>query len=96
MAIVFIALNVCFVEVSQMLNFVSSCSIEGACVVPLALAVMIMIGSTFHPCYMMLLIRGWYFKKNLSIVYGENMSFVYVNSMNSMVKLSSGFRGGGL
>ena len=61
MAMVFIALNVCFMEVSQMLNFVSSCFIEGTCVVPLAPAVMTMMGSTFQPCCMMLLIRGWYF-----------------------------------
>ena len=47
MAMVFIALNVCFMEVSQMLNFVSSCFIEGTCVVHLAPAVMTMMGSTF-------------------------------------------------
>ena len=79
-----------------MLNFVSSCFIEGTCVVPLAPAVMTMIGSTFQPCCMMLLIRGWYFKIFLPIVSGENLSFVYVNSINCMVRLSSGFRGGGL
>jgi hypothetical protein len=45
-----------------MLNFVSSCFIEGACVVPLAPAVMTMIGSTFQPCCMVLLISGWYFR----------------------------------
>ena len=74
-----------------MLNFVSSCFIEGTCVVPLAPAVMTMIGSTFQPCSMMLLLRGWYFKKILPIVSGKNLSFVYVNSMNCMVRLSFGF-----
>ena len=96
MAMVFIALNVCFIEDSRSLNFVSSCFIEGMCVVPLAPAVMTMRGSTFHPCCMMLLISGWYFRSFLSIVSGENMSFVYVNSINCIVRLLSGFRGGGL
>ncbi len=79
-----------------MLNFVSSCFIEGTCVVPLAPAVMTMIGSTFQPCCMMLLIKGWYLIIFLPIVSGENLSFVYVNSINCMVRLSSGFSGGGL
>ena len=48
-AIVFIALNVCLTEVSDNLNFVSSCFIDGTCVVPLAPAEMTISGSTFHP-----------------------------------------------
>jgi hypothetical protein len=47
MEMVFIALNVCFMEVSKMLNFVPSCFIKRLCVVPLAPAVMTMIVSIF-------------------------------------------------
>ena len=64
-------------------------SLNGACVVPLAPAVMTRIGSTFHPCRMIL-------STLLLIVSGENLSFVYVNCMNWIVKLSSGLSGGGL
>ena len=94
--IVLNVLNVCFTAVSHMSNCVVNCSIEGACVVPLAPAVMTMSGSTFHPCCKILLIRGWYFWILLLIASGENLSFVYVNSINCIVKLLSGFSGGGL
>jgi len=43
-AIVFIVLNVCLIEVSHRLNFVSSSFIEGECVVPLAPARMTIVG----------------------------------------------------
>ena len=46
---VFISLNVCLMEVSDSLNFFSRSFIEGACVVPLAPAVMTISGSTFQP-----------------------------------------------
>src|SRR5579875_1316303 len=93
-AIVFINLNVFFIEVSLRLNFVSSIFMEGECVVPLAPAVMTISGSTFHPCWMTLLISGWYFCILLLIVSGENLSLVYVNLINCIVRLSSGFCGG--
>jgi hypothetical protein len=48
-AIVFIALNVCLIEFSDYLNFVSNCFIDMTCVVPLAPAEMTISGSTFHP-----------------------------------------------
>jgi hypothetical protein len=50
MAIVFISLNVCFIEFIGSLNVCSSCCIDGACVVPLAPAVMTISGSIFQPC----------------------------------------------
>jgi hypothetical protein len=50
MALVFITLNVCLTEVSDILNVCSSCFIDGACVVPLAPTVMTISGSIFHPC----------------------------------------------
>jgi len=75
-AIVFIVLNMCFMEVSQRLNFVSSIFIEGACIVLLAPVVMTMSGSTFQPCWMTLLISGWYFSILLRITSGENLSLV--------------------
>jgi hypothetical protein len=58
MVMVFIVLNVCLMEVSQMLNCVASCFTNGVCVVPLAPTVMTRIGSTFHPCRMILSIKG--------------------------------------
>ncbi|KAG0573087.1 hypothetical protein KC19_VG147700 [Ceratodon purpureus] len=76
MAMVLIALNVCFIEFSESLNvFLSSC-IGGMCVVPRAPAVIIMMGSTFQPWFLMSLIRGRYFIMFLPIVSGENLSFV--------------------
>ena len=75
-AIVFIVLKVCLMEVSQRLNFVSSCFIEGACVVPLTPAVMTMSGSTFQPCWMILSINGWYFIILFLVFWGENLSLV--------------------
>ena len=56
MEMVFISLNACLIEVSDNLNVCSSCFIDGACVVPLAPAVMIIIGFTFQPRRVMSLI----------------------------------------
>ena len=50
MAMLLISLNVCFIDFSGSLNVCSSCFIDGACVVPLAPAVMTISGSIFHPC----------------------------------------------
>ena len=94
MAIVFIALNVFLTLFSEILNDCSSCFIDGMCVVPLAPAVMTISGSTFHPCWVMSLISGWYFRVLLSIVSCENLSLVYVNSMNCTVRLFDGYGGG--
>ena len=94
MAMVFITLNVCFIDVSHMLNFVSSCFIEGACVVPLAPAVMTMSGSTFQPRSLMSSISGWYFRILLFMVSWENLSLVYVNSISWTVRLAVGDDGG--
>jgi hypothetical protein len=94
MALVFIILNVCLTAVFESLNVCSSCIIDGVCVVPLAPAVMTMSGSIFHPCCVMSLISGWYFRILLLIVSCENLSFVYVNSINCTVRLSVGCVGG--
>jgi hypothetical protein len=51
-------LNVFFMEVSDKLNVSSRCLIEGVVLIaPLALAVMTMSGSTFHPPWMRLLFK---------------------------------------
>ena len=49
---------------------------------PLAPAVMTMSGSTFHPKFIMLFRRGWYFWVLFAIVSCGNMSLQYVNSIN--------------
>ncbi|KAG0605268.1 hypothetical protein M758_9G044600 [Ceratodon purpureus] len=76
MAMVLIALNVCFIEFSDSLNDFPSCCIGGMCVVPRAPTVIIMMGSTFQPWFLMSLIRGRYLIIFLPIVLGENLSFV--------------------
>jgi hypothetical protein len=58
MAMVLIALNVCLMLVTCILNFFSRVSIEGVWVVPLAPAVITMSGSIFHPNAAMSFIRG--------------------------------------
>ena len=88
MAIVFISLNVCFTKFLGSLKVCYSCFIDGVCVVPLAPAVMIISGSIFHPCWVMSLISGWYFWILLLIVSSGNLSFVYVNSINCIMRLS--------
>ena len=82
------------IEVSGIFSLVSRSFIEGVCVVPLAPAVMTMRGSIFHPWLVMLLINGWYFWILLLMVSCENLSLQYVNSINCMVRLSSGLSGG--
>lgn len=72
-------------KISNSLIFVSSCFIEGTCVVSLALAVMTMSGSIFHHGLTLLVL--------LSIVSCENLSLVYVNSINYTMILSSRFSG---
>jgi hypothetical protein len=93
-AIVFISLNVWSILFLGILNVCSICFIDGACVVPLAPAVMTMSGSIFHPCWVMALISGWYLRVLLFIVSCENLSFVYVISMNCTVRLFVGWGGG--
>jgi hypothetical protein len=88
MAIVFIVLNVFLIKVSDSLNVCSSCFIDRACVVPLAPATMTISGFTFHHCWVMSLISGWYFWVLLLIVSCVNLSLVYVNSINCIVRLS--------
>jgi hypothetical protein len=76
------------------LNLFSSDFIDGMCVVALAPAVIIIRGSTFHPLAAILSINGLYLLCFVSSVYGENLSFQYVNSMNCMVRLGSMSVGG--
>jgi len=68
MAMVLMALKVCFRVVSGNLSFVSRRFIEGVSVVPLAHVVMTMSGSILPPEAIILLISGWYFWILLSIV----------------------------
>ena len=93
---VLISLNVCLMVVSSNLKCVSRSFIEGLCVVPLALAVMTMSGSTFHPKFVMLSRRGWYFWVLFVIASCGNMSLQYVNSINWNVRLSDELDGGSL
>jgi hypothetical protein len=44
-------------------------------------------GSIFHPLEAILSINGLYLLFFASIVYGENLSLQYVNSINCMVRL---------
>ena len=50
--------------------------------VALALAVMTISGSTFHPLLVMLSISSWYFLVLRVMISGENLSLQYVNSIN--------------
>jgi len=59
-AMVLIALKVCFRAIFDSFNLVSRSFIEEVCVVPLAPIVMTMSGSTIHHWVMMLLMNGWY------------------------------------
>ena len=95
----FIAIVLMFLKVFLMvgigiLNLFSSDFIDGMCVVALALAVIMIRGSTFHPLAVILSINGLYLLFFASIVYGENLSLQYVNSMNCMVRLGSMSVGG--
>jgi hypothetical protein len=95
-AIVLMFLKVFLMVGIRILNLFSSDFIDGMCVVALAPAVIIINGSTFHPLAAILSISGLYLLFFVSIVYGENLSLQYVNSMNSMVRLGSIFVGGGI
>ena len=53
-AMILISLKVCLIVFSGMLNFSSKIFMERMCVVALALAVMAINGSTFHPLLVML------------------------------------------
>jgi hypothetical protein len=53
-----------------------------------------MSGSTFHPWQMRILINGWYIRILLYIVSYENMSLVYVNSINCIMRVFVGFSDG--
>ena len=57
-AMVLISLKICLIVFSGILNFSSKIFIERMCVVALALAVMTISGSTFHPLLVMLSISG--------------------------------------
>ena len=89
-----IALNACLVVFSDSWNVVLICFNDGAWVVPLALAVITMRGSTVHPCSLMSSISGWYFWILLVVASWENLSLVYVNSINWTVRLAVGDGGG--
>ena len=61
---------------------------------PLSPSVITMSGSTFQPCARRLSMRSWYFWILLFLVSWENMSLMYVNSINWTVRLSIGDGGG--
>ena len=88
------ASNVFLTVFSGIWNVVVICFIDGVWVVPLAPAVITMSGSTIHPRSLMSSISGWYFWILLFIVSWENLSLVYVNSINCTVRLSVGDGGG--
>ena len=61
MAMMLISSNVYLMLTLRILNVVSILSIEGVCVAALALAVMTINKSTFHPLLIILSISGLYF-----------------------------------
>ena len=61
MVMMFISSNVCLVLSLGIFNVVSILFIEGVCVDALALAMMPIGGSTFHPLLKILYISGFYF-----------------------------------
>ena len=60
-AMVLISLKMFLIDGSRILNFSSIISIKGMWDVALALAVITISGSTFHPLFLMLSISAWYF-----------------------------------
>ena len=88
------ASNVFLIVFSRIWNVVVIFFINGVWVVPLAPAVITMSGSTVHPRSLMSSISGWYFWILLLIVSWENLSLVYVNSINCTLRLSVGDGGG--
>ena len=93
-AIILISLKVFLMNFLGISNFSLIIFIDGMCVDALASAVMTINGSTFHPLLVILSISGWYFSVLMFIVSCENLSLQYVNLMNWMVRLLSGFSGG--
>ena len=83
---VLISLKVSLIDGSRILNFSSIIFIEGMWNVALALAVITISGSTFHPLFLMLSISAWYFPSFRVIVSGKNLLVQYVNSMNYILK----------
>ena len=79
---VLISMKVCLIVSFGILNFSSKIFIEGVCVVALALVVITIRGSTFHPLLVMLSISGWCFLVLRVMVSDENLSLQYVNSIN--------------
>jgi hypothetical protein len=72
------------------LSFSSSIFIDGMW----AVAVKTISGSIFHPLEAILSISGLYLSFFASMVFVENMSLQYVNSINCMVRLGSTSMGG--
>ena len=79
---VLMSMKVCLIVSLGILNFSSKIFIDGVCVVALAPVVMTISGSTFHLLLVMLSISGWYFSVLRVMVFGENLSLQYVNSIN--------------
>jgi len=93
-AMVLIFLKVFLMVAMGILSLCSRIFIDGMWVVARAPAVMTISGSIFHPLMAMLSISGLYLLFFASIVYGENLSLQYVNSINCMVRLGSMSMGG--
>ena len=66
----------------------------GVWVIPLALVVRMSIKRVVHPCCRSSFIRGVYLLIFCWILSAANRSLVYVNSMNCILMLGSGWRGG--
>jgi len=86
-----IAMVFMFLKVFQMvgigiLNLSVNNFIDGMCAAALALAVITIRGSIFHPLTTIFSISGLYLFALASSVSGENLSLQYVNSINCMVR----------
>ena len=81
-AMMLMSMKVCLIVSFGILSFSSKIFIEGVCVVALVLVVMTISGSTSHPLLVMLSISGWYFLVLRVMVFDENLSLQYVNSIN--------------
>jgi hypothetical protein len=75
---------------------VFSCEIGSLCVVPRAPAVITSNGSTAQPRFLMSLIKLWYLSIFLWMASVENLSLVYVNSINCIFWFGVVLFGGGL
>jgi hypothetical protein len=91
---VLIFLEVFLMVTMGILRFSSSIFIDGMWAVARAPAVMTISGSIFHPLEAILSIKSLYLLFFASIVYGENLSLQYVNSINCMVRSGSMSMGG--